>query len=203
MHLHRRFGNADIVGNLFVQATGRDMDHDLTLAGAERFETRPERMQGPIILATGAIASEAGLDRVEEILITERFCEELYGTALHRLYGHRDVAMRRDENDRQLPVRRGKVALKLKAASPRHSNVEDQTSRAVRQGRHSKSRKHKKIAGYSGRPTATNARPKSRNSGSSSMIKTLGFASRIPGPCVEGSAFFCLHWLHFNHNPST
>ena len=35
MHLHRGFGDADIVGNLFVETTGRDLDHDLTLAGAE------------------------------------------------------------------------------------------------------------------------------------------------------------------------
>jgi hypothetical protein len=47
------------------------------------------------------------------------------------LYGHRNVAVRRDEDDRHLPVRRGKVALKLKTASPRHSNVEHQASRAV------------------------------------------------------------------------
>jgi len=90
-------------------------------------------MQGPIILAAGAIASETGVDRVEEILISKRFCEELYGTALHRLYGHRDVAMRRDENDGQLPVHCAKVALKLKAAPPRHSNVKDQTGRAIRE----------------------------------------------------------------------
>ena len=77
MHLHRRFGDADIVGNLFVEATGRDPNHDLALAGAERFETLPEPTQGPITLPTGTIASEAGLDGVEEVLITERFCEEL------------------------------------------------------------------------------------------------------------------------------
>ena len=29
------------------------------------------------------------------------------------------------------------------------------------------------------------------------MIKTLGFASRIPGPCVKGSAFFPLDWISF------
>ena len=135
MHLHRRFGDADIAGNLFVEATGRDLDHDLALAGAERVETLPERTQGLITLPTGTIASEAGLDSIEEVLITERLCEELYGTALHRLHGHRDVAVRCDEDDRDLPVRRGKVALKLKTASPRHSNVEHQASRAVRQGR--------------------------------------------------------------------
>ena len=82
-----------------------------------------------------AISSARGRpDGIKEVLITERLCEELYGTALHRLYGHRNVAMRRDEDSRHLPVRRGKVALKLKTASPRHSNVEHQASRAVWRG---------------------------------------------------------------------
>src|SRR4029453_7117865 len=134
MHFHRGFGDADIVGNLFVEATSRDQDHDFPLAGAERVETLPELTQSPIALATGTIASEAGFDSLEEVLITERLCEELYGTPLHRLYGHRNVAVRRDEDDRQLPVRRGKVALKLKTASPRHSNVEHQASGAVWRG---------------------------------------------------------------------
>src|ERR1700745_699167 len=100
IYLHRRFADADIVGNLFVQATGRDLNHDLTLAGAERFETLPERSRGPFTLPPGTLASEAGLDGVEEVLITEWFGEELYGAALHRLHGHRDVAMRGHEDDR-------------------------------------------------------------------------------------------------------
>ena len=32
------------------------------------------------------------------------------------------------------------------------------------------------------------------------MIKTLGFASRIPVPCVKGSAFFRCNSLHSTHN---
>ena len=70
MHLHRGFGDADIVGNLLVQATGRDLNHDLTLAGAERVETLSERTQGLITLSTGTIASQAGFDSVKEVLIT-------------------------------------------------------------------------------------------------------------------------------------
>src|SRR5262245_40457163 len=132
MHLDGGFGDANIVGNLFVEAPGRDLNHDFALAGAERFETLPKRAQGPITLAPGTIASEPGLDGVEEVLITEGFCEELYGTTLHRPHGHRDVAVRRDEDDRHLPVRRGKIALKLKTASPWHSDIEHQASRAVR-----------------------------------------------------------------------
>jgi hypothetical protein len=37
-----------------------------------------------------------------------------------------------NEDDRHLPVRSGKVALKLKTASPWHAHVEDQASRALR-----------------------------------------------------------------------
>jgi len=97
-------------------------------------ETLPERTQGPIVLAASKIASEAGLDSLEKILIAKRFGEEFYGTALHRLHGHRNVAVRRHENDRHLPVGRGKVALKFETASSRHSNIEHQASWAVRRG---------------------------------------------------------------------
>jgi hypothetical protein len=58
-----------------------------------------------------------------------------YGTALHRLYAHRDVGVRSDEDDGHLPVHRDKVALKLKTASPRHSHVEHQATWAVRRVR--------------------------------------------------------------------
>src|ERR1700758_2675792 len=132
MHLHRRLGDADIVGDLFVEAARHDMEHDLMLAGAERAETLPERSQCPVALPPGTIASEAGLDSVKKSLITERLCEELHRTAPHRLHGHRHVGMRCNENDRHLPVRSSKVALKLKTASPRHSHVEHQASGALR-----------------------------------------------------------------------
>src|SRR5215472_6212867 len=121
MHLHRGFGDADIVGDLLVQATGHDMEHDVTLAGAERVVTFLERGQRPFTLPTGTIASEAGLNGVKQILIAERLCEELYSAALHCLHSHRYV-----------PVRSSKIALKLKTASPRHSDVEYEASRPLR-----------------------------------------------------------------------
>ena len=39
MHLHSRFSNADVAGDLFAEAALRDMDHDLALARGQRFET--------------------------------------------------------------------------------------------------------------------------------------------------------------------
>jgi hypothetical protein len=76
MHLHGGFSNANIVGNLLVQATGRDLDHDLTLAGTQSLETLSERVEGFVTLAPGTIASEAGPYRIKELLITERFCRD-------------------------------------------------------------------------------------------------------------------------------
>ena len=80
MHLHRGFGDADVVRNLLVEATGRNLDHDLALAGAECRETLLERSQCPVALPTRTIAREPGLHSIEEFLITKRFCEELNGT---------------------------------------------------------------------------------------------------------------------------
>src|SRR5262245_23597591 len=108
------------------------MEQDLTLTGAECVETLPERSQGPITLPSARIAGQSGCDSLNKILITERLCQELYGAALHRLHGHRDVGVRCDEDNRHLPICRGKVALKLKTTSPWHSHVEYQAGRAVR-----------------------------------------------------------------------
>src|ERR1700754_1791295 len=124
MHLHRRLGDADIVGDLFVETTRHGMEHDLTLAEAERAETLPEHSRCPFTLPPGTIASEAGLDSVKKILITERLCEDLYRAALHRLHRHWHVSMGCNEDDRHLSVCGGKVALKLEPTSPRHSHVE-------------------------------------------------------------------------------
>src|ERR1700733_11035887 len=47
---HRSFGNADIAGDLFAQATLRDLNHVFALPGAERAKTLPEVGQSILIL---------------------------------------------------------------------------------------------------------------------------------------------------------
>jgi len=188
MHLHRGFGDADIVGDLLVPATGDDMEHDVALAGAERIETFPERGQCPFTLPTGTIASEAGLNGVKQILITERLCEELYRTALHCLHSHRYIGVRCHEDDRYLPVCSSKLALKLKAASPRHSHVEYQASRPLWRIGLEKVGNGAKF--QSMQADFRNSRvTESRNSGSSSITRTQGFAPPILG-ILRGEAHF-------------
>src|ERR1700754_5232383 len=77
VHLHRGFGDADIAGNLFAEATSRDLNHDLALPGAQRREALPEDDQTLFILPPDTIASETELDGVEEFLIAERLGQEL------------------------------------------------------------------------------------------------------------------------------
>ncbi|BAL08602.1 hypothetical protein BJA01nite_38230 [Bradyrhizobium japonicum] len=108
------------------------MEHDLSLAGAERVETPPYCSHHPITLTSGTIASETGIDGVKQILISEWLCKELYRTALHCLHSHRHVGVGCDEDDRHLPVCGDKFALKIETASPRHSYVEHQASRTIR-----------------------------------------------------------------------
>src|SRR6202140_4392220 len=131
MHLHGGFGKADIARNLFAKAAVRDLNHDLALPGAQRLEAFPERGQSFLILPPSAITIEADLNGVEELLITERLRKELNGTTLHCLHRHRDVAVPGDEDDWEFPIRRNELALKIKTALPRQSDVEDQTGGAI------------------------------------------------------------------------
>ena len=90
--------------------------------------------------------------------------------------------MRRDEDDRQLSFRGGQLALKLETAFP--GNLMSTTRHVGPSGcgsasKNSETDENCRVSS----PTVRNSRPtKSRNSGSSSMIKTLGWVSDIPVP---------------------
>ena len=121
------------IGDLFAEATSRDLNHDFALPGAERPETLFKAAQRPLILSPSAIAGKAKLDGVEELLITERLGQEFNSAALHRLHRHWNIAMSGDEDYRELRIRPDKLALKIKAALPRQSHVEHQAGGAIRQ----------------------------------------------------------------------
>src|SRR6266446_2102536 len=155
MHLHGGFGNADIARNLFAKAAVRDLNHDLALPGGG---------QSFFVLPPSAIAREAELNGVEELLITQRLRKKLNGTTLHRLHRHGDIAVPCDEDDWQFLVRRGELALKIKTASPGQPDVEDKAGGAIRRTSggsdlRKKSRKWTQIAEHPGRAIATDAQP--------------------------------------------
>jgi hypothetical protein len=79
MHLQGLFGDANVVGNLLVEAAGSGLDHDLTFARAQRFKTLPECFESVVALPRSAITRETHLDRFEEILIAKRLRQEFTG----------------------------------------------------------------------------------------------------------------------------
>src|SRR4029453_16931385 len=109
------------------------LHHDLAFAWAERVKSLSELVFRFCALSTRAIPGKTSLDGIEQVLIPEWLGQELDGSSLHRLHAHRDIAMRRDENDGQFAVCRGQRALEVESTRARHSHVDDQASRAVRQ----------------------------------------------------------------------
>src|SRR4249920_1120076 len=95
MHLDCGLGDPDIKGNLFAKPAARNLNHDLALPGAERGETLPEVRQSFFIFPPRTIARKTELNGVEEVLVAERLGQKLNGTPLHRLHGHRDIAVSR------------------------------------------------------------------------------------------------------------
>src|SRR6201988_2254888 len=131
MHLHGPFSETDIAGDLFAKAALRDLNHDLALARGQRFKTFPECSQSLFTSSSGTIASEAGRDGIKKVLITERLHQELKGATFHSLHRHGDVTVPCDEDDWEIPVGRGEVALKLETTSSRQSHVEHQAGRTI------------------------------------------------------------------------
>src|SRR5262249_13158530 len=124
MHLYGPFSETHIASDLFAKAALRDLNHDLALALGQRFKTFPEFRQSLFTFPPRTIASEADLNGIKKVLVTERLRQELNGPTFHGLHRHGNVPMPCDEDDREVPVGRGEVTLKLETTSPRQSHVE-------------------------------------------------------------------------------
>src|SRR6185437_15935220 len=120
VNFHRRLGDADFVRDLLVEAAGRSLNHNLSLAGTEFLEPIPDLIEGLLTLATCAIARETGCDRIKKVLVTKRLGQELDSAFLHCPHRHRDVAMRGYEDDGKILVGRGKFSLQIEPTRSWH-----------------------------------------------------------------------------------
>src|SRR5216683_1056318 len=132
MDFYSDLADADVVGDLLVEAASHHQGHHLALARGESLEARPQRSDRLFVLQPRAIPREAQLDRVQQVLIAERLGQELDRSSLYRLDGHRDVAVSGDEDDRNVNVRRRQLSLKIETTSARQPDVEHKASGAVR-----------------------------------------------------------------------
>src|SRR6516162_67102 len=132
MDFYGDLADADIEGDLLVETAGHHQGHDFALAGGERLKPRPQRGDCLFVLQPCAIAREAQLDRVQQVLIAERLGQELDRSSLYRLDGHWDVAVSGDEDDRNLNVRCRELSLKIETASAGQPDIEHKAGGSFR-----------------------------------------------------------------------
>ena len=172
MHLHGGFGDAQLAGDLLVEpARSRPECRIARSRGVSTSNRALSTFRCFFVLAARTVASEPNVYRIQKILVAKRLREKFDGAALHRLHGHRNVAVSGDEDDRKTDARRGEIALKVESAPPRQSDVEDEAGRASggSDARNSAIDANSREC----RPTDRNSRPSdSRKSGSSSMTTT-------------------------------
>src|SRR5215467_3965065 len=67
MHFHSDFADADVVGDLLVEATNHHQGHYLALAWGKSLEACPQRGDHLFVLQPRAILREAQLNRVRKV----------------------------------------------------------------------------------------------------------------------------------------
>src|SRR5262249_32621639 len=67
-----------------------------------------------------------------QVLLAQRLGQEFDRTGLHGAHAHRDVAVSRDEDDRNADIVPDQLSLKIEAAQTRKPDVEDKTAGHVR-----------------------------------------------------------------------
>src|SRR5580658_6008743 len=132
MDFHRGLADPDIACDLLVETPLCDVKHDLALPGCQRLEPLFQRSQRIFVFTTYTVARKTALNRVEQVLILERFRKEIDRASFHRLHGHGNIAVPGDEDDGNLSICRNQLALEIETASPRHVHIEHQTACATR-----------------------------------------------------------------------
>ena len=90
------------------------------------------RDDGSFLVAARSVLCDRLLDRVQQILIANRFGQEFDRTTLHGPNRHRHIGVVADEDNRDVEVHGDELSLKVKAASPRQSDIEHKAGGSAR-----------------------------------------------------------------------
>jgi hypothetical protein len=113
VHLHGRFANAQLPGDLFVEKTANDQAHYFLFARTERLVPLAQfRYLGPLFTRR-TVSIDGLLYGVEKILVSEWFSEKFHCTGFHGAYGHLNVAVPRDEYNWHLNIRVRELPLQV------------------------------------------------------------------------------------------
>src|SRR4029077_4243719 len=122
---------SEFVGDLLIEQSGNHESHNLPLSCGQIVIAFLQFVHLGLLLSRGAVTLEGLLNRVQEILVPERFRQKFHGTRLQRLDRHRNVAMGRNEDDGNLHADLRQVALEIESTQLRQSYVENQTTGAT------------------------------------------------------------------------
>src|SRR5258706_2380804 len=132
VRLHRRNADSDIRSDLLVETTRQHQFKHLAFALRQPAEVRSSFRDGVFVVAVGTVLTDRQLDRVQQLLITDRLGEELNRSGLHGPNRHRDIRVAADENNRQVNIRLDEAIVKLQSTPPRQSDVENEASQDAR-----------------------------------------------------------------------
>src|ERR1700740_683782 len=130
--LYGQFADAELCSDLFVEQAGDNLFKNFPLPRAQRVKALLKFRYFRPLLASGAVAGDRSLNRLQQILAAERLGQKLHRACLHGLYRHRNVAMASDEDDGNVDVRFAQFALKIQSAKVRKPNVQNQAAWRIR-----------------------------------------------------------------------
>jgi len=132
MSLDRGLAGVELCRDLFVQQPGHHERHDLPLALRQRFVPPSQLGHTCPLMSCNAVMLNRLLNRVEKLLVTKRFREEVHRAGLQGLHRHWNVTVSGHEHDLDWWIGLGKLLLDVEATQSRKSHVQDKAARCVR-----------------------------------------------------------------------
>src|SRR5262249_23868818 len=129
VELDRFFDRSKVVGNLLVEPTRNDVCEHLALAGGQARYLSLNRSKVRVSLTRLDVLLDGSRNRRQQIVVADRFGEEIDGTRLHGAHARRNVALSSNENDRSLRAPGCQRLLQLEAIETRHRYVQDGAAR--------------------------------------------------------------------------
>src|SRR5260370_4880120 len=129
MDLHSNLGDAEFGRDLLVHETIGDVCHHLPLARGQRVEQDSQFRNGLLAIASFLVSLERPDHGIQDILITERFRQEVDGSSFHCLDRHPNVPVTRHKDDGDANIRLSQYVLKVETTYPRQPTAEDEAPR--------------------------------------------------------------------------
>src|ERR1700737_3404023 len=113
--LHGNLSKTNLGCYLFVHEAGSDQSQNLPLAGGQGLKKGLQVRDDLADFAPLPVPFNRRHHRIQHVLIAKRLGQEIDSSALHGPDGHRNIAMAGHEDDWNVNVRLGQLALKIQA----------------------------------------------------------------------------------------